>query len=221
MLNFENMFYSLLYLIRYIDVLCHELRNPVNAILGNTEILMENQSTDASFQDGVNAITLSAYHLKDIVDSVLNLSMIEHQSIKLQSILFEPAEVIDQVAQMFKGQLQGKSIELISEISSTLQSKVVSGDPYRYKEILINLLSNAIKFSDEGAIIVSCSCTPGQNPNTTTLITSVQDSGIGMTEKEQQRLFKPFSQATRGTFKQFGGAGNYHCNSLYHSFLSR
>ena len=52
------------------------------------------------------------------------------------------------------------------------------------KEILINLLSNAIKFSDEGAIIVSCSCTPGQNPNTTTLITSVQDSGIGMTEEE-------------------------------------
>lgn len=199
----------------FIDVLCHELRNPLHGIFGSTEIMNEavsqmdldrSSKQFAQIQDSLEAITVSASHLKDIVDSVLNISMLENQTIQLKSMVFDPADTLHNILQIFKGQLANKGLSLVTKAET--RQLLVKGDPYRFKEIIINLISNAIKFTPSGTITVSCWCHVMEGDATkVNVVVSVSDTGIGMTVAEQEKLFRPFSQATSDTFQRYGGSG--------------
>jgi predicted ATPase/signal transduction histidine kinase/CheY-like chemotaxis protein len=217
----------------FINVLCHELRNPLNAIFGNKEIISDllqdmnarigHQGDTASptlseqevqtviheclaeIRDAVKAMTISSDHLKDIVDTVLTVSMLESHTVKLQSIPFSPLDMIKMVNIMFKAKIEEKKLQLKFE-SNTNDSIFVLGDPYRFKEIMINLLSNAIKFTEDGVITVRYE-ELGRTDTHVSLQIAVEDTGIGLTEPEIAKLFQPFSQANSQTYSKYGGSG--------------
>ncbi|KAL0488846.1 hypothetical protein AKO1_015096 [Acrasis kona] len=224
----------------FINVLCHELRNPLNAIFGNKEIISDllqemrnkilkytescKQSNATCEMDqirtivqeylketkeAVKAMTISSDHLKDIVDTVLTVSMLESHAVKLQSIPFVPLDMITMVNIMFKAKVEEKKLQLKFEtIQDVIPDQlVVLGDPYRFKEILINLVSNAIKFTDAGGCITVRYGELNRTDTHVTLQIEVEDTGIGLTDAEITKLFQPFSQANSQTYGKYGGSG--------------
>jgi predicted ATPase/CheY-like chemotaxis protein len=209
----------------FIDVLCHELRNPLNAIYGNTTLIndlllaAEQESSHHSIpyekhmnliqdvKESVSSISTSAYHLKDIVDTVLNISSLENREIVIQAVPFKPNAVIGLAVNMFKTQLNQKHLTVGYEFAPD-SDIVVMGDAYRFKEILINLLSNSIKFTMNGTITIFSSFQEKPQDDQKVLWqVRVKDTGIGLSNEEQQRLFKAFSQASSQTFIKYGGSG--------------
>ncbi|KAL0478423.1 hypothetical protein AKO1_000115, partial [Acrasis kona] len=219
----------------FIDVLCHELRNPLNAIFGNKDIIadhlnaikqvmdtfhakkndpveltkmitfMNNQIEEC--RDSVAAMTISSDHLKDIVDTVLTVSMLEDESNRLQIVKFNPHQVIQMIAIMFKATVAEKKLTLLTKTDqSSVQHFNVMGDLYRFKEVIINLVSNAIKFTEEGTITISIGIESIKDDQVTLLI-QVQDTGIGIKKDEISKLFQKFSQANSQTFEKYGGSG--------------
>jgi predicted ATPase/signal transduction histidine kinase/CheY-like chemotaxis protein len=214
----------------FIDVLCHELRNPLAGLYASKDAmadllrklrksLQESDYTierheDAKkeaiqeklrdFSELIHAFSITSEHLKDIVDTVLTVSMLENQNVKLQAIPFSPSDVIQNVSVMFKAKLTEKHLDLVVDIPQKSQIQVI-GDPYRLKEVLINLLSNAIKFTEHGNITIHYSATV--HATTTDLNFEVSDTGIGLDDNERARLFQPFSQANSQTYAKYGGSG--------------
>ncbi|KAL0481684.1 hypothetical protein AKO1_012539 [Acrasis kona] len=217
----------------FIDVLCHELRNPLNAIFGNKEvigdIIFELRESVASIsiqgvtsthqvqqvvmrymkelEEAMLGMNASSDHLKDIIDTVLTASMLDHSAIKLHSVLFDPLEMIEQVRIMFKARFEEKKITFKCVNENILCMNRVIGDPYRFKEIIINLISNAIKFTNQdGLILVTCR-ELDRKDHSANLNFAVKDDGIGLREEEISRMFQKFSQANEHTYGKYGGSG--------------
>jgi len=204
----------------FIDTLCHELRNPLNGIYGNQGIMLGLVGTikealktagihDQVFHSAIeemeevlNAVSLSADHLKDIVDTVLNTSRLEKQD-ELQVDLFDPSKMITNVQQMFKAKLKDKGIYLQIDLPDL--PVFVRGDKYKLTLVLINILSNSIKFTHSGGITISLR--HHITDDDVTLQFSVKDTGIGINPQELNTLFQPFSQANGSIFSKYGGSG--------------
>jgi predicted ATPase/signal transduction histidine kinase len=213
----------------FIDVLCHELRNPLHAIIGNKDIIADNleamrqrlETLDTNAhtpkfmkdkinecQESVAAMTISSDHLKDIVDTVLTVSMLEDQSSNLQVIPFTPANIIDMIAIMFKATVSDKGLTLRTEFQNEqIKTITVLGDLYRFKEVIINLVSNAIKFTDRGGSVTIKMSKESEDGEKVTLMFQVQDTGIGIKQEEIPRLFQKFGQANAQTYNKYGGSG--------------
>ncbi|KAL0490183.1 hypothetical protein AKO1_006655 [Acrasis kona] len=166
---------------------------------------MNNQIEEC--RDSVAAMTISSDHLKDIVDTVLTVSMLEDESNRLQIVKFNPHQVIQMIAIMFKATVAEKKLTLLTKTDqSSVQHFNVMGDLYRFKEVIINLVSNAIKFTEEGTITISIGIESIKDDQVTLLI-QVQDTGIGIKKDEISKLFQKFSQANSQTFEKYGGSG--------------
>eukprot|EP01117_Protostelium_nocturnum_P014188 TRINITY_DN5371_c0_g1_i1.p1 TRINITY_DN5371_c0_g1~~TRINITY_DN5371_c0_g1_i1.p1 ORF type:complete len:1974 (+),score=480.18 TRINITY_DN5371_c0_g1_i1:111-6032(+) len=207
----------------FIDVLCHELRNPLNGIYGSKQLmtdqlnqfrksvqekkdnlpkdLVEHHLTE--LEDMLEAVSVSSDHLKDIVDTVLTVSMLEKQTIKLQNIPFRPSDVVEKVGLMYKARLLEKGLYF----NSIPQGEEVSamGDPHRLSQVLINIVSNSIKFMEKGGITIEYRSEVKEDKVTLSFV--VKDTGIGLTEAEIAKLFKPFAQANSNIYTKYGGSG--------------
>mmetsp|Transcript_27976 Transcript_27976/g.39424 ORF Transcript_27976/g.39424 Transcript_27976/m.39424 type:complete len:347 (+) Transcript_27976:2-1042(+) len=151
----------------------------------------------------LNGIVVSSNHLKDIVDTVLNASRMEKQDKSLQNVTFNPCDITEKVLAMFKAKTKEKSMYLKTLLPQ--ECGLIMGDAYRVTQVLINLVSNAIKFTVEGGITISLEIE--QREDNVNLNFAITDTGIGMTEEEQQKLFRPFSQANPTTNAKYGGSG--------------
>ncbi|KAL0477338.1 hybrid signal transduction histidine kinase dhkG [Acrasis kona] len=216
----------------FIDVLCHELRNPLNAIYGSNQVvkeLLQSLGEKASakvkatttvqdfqkivlsyiseFDEAIHSMTISSDHLKDIVDTVLTASMLENDGVKLQSVPYNLIESLEEMIIMFKARAHEKKVRLEKKIINGDDIMIVIGDPVRFKEIIINLLSNALKFTQEEGTITIIYEQLERDDTHVTICVSVRDTGIGMTPEEISRLFQPFSQANDSTYNTFGGSG--------------
>jgi hypothetical protein len=138
----------------FIDVLCHELRNPLNSIIGYKDILADLCERIAihperyeiymsQFAEALKYLSTASDNLKEIIDTVLTVSMLENKSVKLQTCGFEPTKVIQEVVHMFETKAQDGNIVLQNACEN--ETLYVSGDPYRFKELLINLISSSLK----------------------------------------------------------------------------
>jgi signal transduction histidine kinase/CheY-like chemotaxis protein/tetratricopeptide (TPR) repeat protein len=200
----------------FIDILCHELRNPLNVICGNNEILNElvnhlhqiegdNYDDDfhncvQEFEESLQTTDIAYGQLKDIIDTVLTVSMLENKSIKLQSILFEPKEIVEKVSKMFTEKAKEKKLMLDYQVKVSEKASHVIGDPHRLQEMLINLLSNAIKFTSASGGKVLISCVEKQIvENKVSLLFSVEDTGCGLTDREIGKILTP--NAAPSTFR--------------------
>ncbi|MBT4100839.1 MAG: response regulator, partial [Gemmatimonadetes bacterium] len=181
----------------------HEIRTPINAIMGMAQALQDEGLTEAA-EDQVDTILSASDALTHIIDDLLDLSKIEAGELFLESLRFGLAEVIEEVRRTVVGGAAAKGLALAIDIAPGTDTDVV-GDPVRIRQVLLNLLSNAIKFTDSGAVRVALS---SQRHGTSILLRcAVEDSGMGINPDRLQDIFDPFTQADGSTTRLHGGTG--------------
>lgn len=183
----------------------HEIRTPLNGVIGFTELLASTPLTDEQ-QRYVDSAVTSAHSLLGIVNDVLDFSKIEVGKMELEEIETDLPELIHQTVEIIKYSAAKKGLKF-STVFDAEVPKFVKVDPVRLKQILVNLLSNAIKFTHQGVVTLSIDYhLPNDEPEGF-LTFKVQDTGIGISEDQQHRLFKTFSQADTSTTRKYGGTG--------------
>ena len=184
----------------------HELRTPMNAIIGYSEILIEEceEMEPDEIEQDLEKILSSAKHLLGLINDVLDLSKVEagKMTIYLEPVLLRG--FINDVIVTLKPLADKNGNKLIVD-ARDLNDECVSTDATKLKQIILNLASNACKFTSEG--IVSISLKLEGELKTRNLLVEIHDSGIGMTEQQMNRLFEDFSQADVSTTREYGGTG--------------
>lgn len=180
----------------------HEIRTPMNGILGLLDLAKasRNRSMPA---DHVDIIHASATALVAVLDDILDISKLEQGQIEIAAEPTDLRELCDDVVQLFSARLTGSDVELRLEYDPALK-RAYRVDPLRLRQVLWNLVGNAIKFTEKGHIIVHVGIADGEANR---LRFSVEDTGIGMSEAAQARIFSRFSQADETTTRRFGGTG--------------
>ncbi|WP_298443583.1 response regulator [uncultured Ferrimonas sp.] len=182
----------------------HEIRTPMNAVLGMLELTLRTQVDDRQ-QDYLEKAKLSAGSLLRIINDILDFSKIEAGKLELEQREFSLEKVLDHALSINAIKAQEKGIELLlyAPISTGLH---IMGDSLRLGQVLVNLLSNAVKFTQQGEVELGCEDIT-ESDGRVSLKFWVRDTGIGITQTQQQRLFDAFSQADGSTTRQYGGSG--------------
>ncbi len=182
----------------------HEIRNPMNSVLGMTQLLEMTELTDEQ-QNYVTALKLSGNNLLSLINDILDLSKIEAGKITFELGEFSLHNCINDVAMMQKSAIFGKGLKLNVEVSEDIP-QFISGDQLRVKQILHNLIGNAVKFTSQGDITISAQLIE-QHAETVLVQLAVCDSGIGISTEALDRIFKPFEQEDGSTTRNYGGTG--------------
>lgn len=192
----------------FLASMSHEIRTPLTAILGFTDVLIEDQTIRQVAADRLNdlrTIKRNGEHLLELINDILDLSKIEAGKLEIERIPWSLPRLITDVTSSMQGRASVKGIELITEYQGPIP-ETIHVDPTRLRQVLVNLLGNAIKFTDDGSVRLTIRISAG-NPEEALLVFQVIDTGIGMSEEEMRRLFRPFSQASKSTSRHFGGTG--------------
>jgi polar amino acid transport system substrate-binding protein len=189
----------------FLATMSHEIRTPMNSIVGLSYLALQNKQLDHQTTDYLKGIHGSALSLLDILNDILDLSKIEADKLILETMAFNLEEVLGNTATMLESKAHEKGIELIFFYDSDIPVQL-KGDPLRIGQIFINLVSNAIKFTESGQVVLSIKVIE-KHQDEVCLRFSVKDSGIGMTRKQMEGLFEPFSQADSSTTRHYGGSG--------------
>jgi len=182
----------------------HELRTPMNAIIGLTHLLRRNvESSHANSQ--LNKINQAAQHLLGILNDILDFSKIEADKLMLDPIDFEFIQIFRQLNNLIGPQAESKGLELVDRIDPDIP-RVVNGDSMRLSQILANFASNAIKFTERGSVTLSARLMQ-RDAEILHIRFEVTDTGIGLTQEQQVRIFQAFEQADSSTTRKYGGTG--------------
>ena len=185
---------------QFLANMSHEIRTPMNGVLGVLDLLNDSPLNERQ-KHFVGLARSSAESLLAILNDILDLSKIEAQSMRLESIAFDLGQLAEEVTGLFAQEAQSKGLELICEVTREVPAQVM-GDPVRVRQILANLLSNAIKFTKTGEVIALVRLNRAGDAELT-----VRDTGIGIPIPVQQKIFEAFAQADESTTRRFGGTG--------------
>ncbi len=185
---------------KFLATFSHELRSPLNSIIGFSELLTTQyeELSDDSVQEFMKNINASGRHLHQIINDILDLSKIEAGRMELHIASYPVTYFEESIKRVLSGAIAEKNIKLVFSFSPDIEEVVV--DQTRFKQIIINLVSNAIKFSHSGGTVSVSSERTGHD-----LRFAVKDKGIGIRPEEMATLFKPFRQAASG--KNFNHQG--------------
>ena len=182
----------------------HEIRTPMNGVIGMIDLLLDTSLT-AGQRQFAQTIQSSAYSLLLIINDILDFSKIEAGKMTFEKIDFDLQETINSTIDLMSTAAHGKGLNLSYSIKKDTSTYLV-GDPTRLRQVLLNLLSNAIKFSDRGEVFLEIYQT-SEKDEEVELQFAVHDTGIGMTEEAQKKLFLSFTQADTSTTRMYGGTG--------------
>ncbi|MFI5315368.1 MAG: ATP-binding protein [Myxococcota bacterium] len=185
----------------------HEIRTPMTAILGFTEVLLEEaHRSDAppATVDSLRTIKRNGDYLLALLNDILDLSKIESGRLEVERVTFSPVAVVRDVERLMRVRAEVKAIAFHVEFAGAVPEHV-EGDPTRVRQILINLVGNAIKFTEIGEVRLVVRLL--DEPGPARLHFEVKDTGIGITPAERAKLFRPFGQADSSTTRRYGGTG--------------
>ncbi|WP_343729459.1 response regulator [Duganella sp.] len=185
----------------------HEIRTPMNAILGFAG-LGTHLDLPAKPHDYFTKIGRAGQNLLSIIDDVLDFAKIESGKLELETVPFDLAETLTQIADLFSWRAAEKGLELLTWARPDVPLRLV-GDPLRLNQVLVNLVGNALKFTARGHISLCVERVPDADTaaGLVRLRFSVQDTGVGISAEQQERLFRAFSQADTSTTRLYGGTG--------------
>jgi PAS domain S-box-containing protein len=183
----------------------HELRTPMNGIMGMTG-LARRRATDPKQMDQLAAVEQSSQRLLTIINDILDISKIEAEQLKLESIDFSFGEVLKHLTVLVSQTAREKGLALVIDIAPDLSARQLTGDSLRLGQILLNLASNAIKFTRAGSVVVRI-LQIKETSSDVLVRCEIQDTGIGISAVDQKRIFNPFEQADGSTTRKYGGTG--------------
>ncbi len=185
--------------------LSHEIRTPVNGIVGFTQLLKETTLTNEQ-NELVNTIHSSSMHLLSLVSDILDFSKINANKLEFESIPFDLFNQVEDTVEVYAVLAQKKQIELGVFIEPNITPMLI-GDPTKLSQVIGNLVSNAVKFTEAQGEVQVCVEKITEDAETIALKFSVKDTGIGIEEKDQKKIFDAFVQANSSINREFGGTG--------------
>ena len=188
----------------FVSNVTHELRTPVNGILGISKNLMETE-LDEQQKESIEIIHMCCSNMIEIINNLLDFSKLESGKFSLEEREFSFRKAIDKIIAMNINQVNDKGLKLLLNISPDIPDQII-GDELRISQILTNLINNAVKFTSVGQIVVDVVKTMELN-DTVELFFMVMDTGIGIAPEDMDKLFKSFSQVDASITRKFGGSG--------------
>ncbi|NLT67066.1 MAG: response regulator [Acidobacteria bacterium] len=189
---------------RFLANMSHELRTPMNAILGMTDLALTEEISPA-VREYLQTARESAEILLNLLNEILDLSRIEAGRFELESTTFSLRSAVEQVVKTLRIRAQEKGLGLIYNIPDAVPD-VVTGDPLRFRQVLMNLVDNAIKFTRTGRIAINVRAIE-KTAESVRLEFAVSDTGVGISPEDQEKIFIPFTQADSSTTRNYGGTG--------------
>jgi two-component system sensor histidine kinase/response regulator len=182
----------------------HELRTPISGIIGMSDLLLDTKLSKEQ-QRHAEIIKTSASSLLTLINDLLDFSKIEAGKLELEEIEFDLRDCMEKSVSLLEQQARLKGLALTTLIQPDVPNRFL-GDPGRLRQIIINLLGNAIKFTHAGEVVLSVKKLP-ETATHAQLHVEVADTGIGMSKKELERLFRPYEQGSAATVRRYGGTG--------------
>ena len=187
---------------QFLANMSHEIRTPLTAIIGFSEASLDQDQTDDERKAALSTIVQSGNHLLTIINDILDFSKIEANKLEVEHIHFDLYQLVEDVKSLINEKMISKGLKFEIEYRFPLP-RAINSDPVKIKQVLINLCSNAVKFTHQGQVKI----TVDYLQNSQQIEFAVIDTGIGMSNEQLEKIFKPFEQADTTTTRQFGGTG--------------
>lgn len=191
----------------FLSTMSHDIRTPMNAIIGMTTIAEKNLGDTDAVRDSLHKISMAGSHLLTLINDILDISKVESGKLNLSPVTFSIAETADNLVNMSLPMVREKNIDFRFR-ARDIKTEYVYADQLRINQIYINILSNAVKYTEPGgSVSVDLSEHPSPREKSVRLIYRVADTGIGMSEEFMQRMYQPFSRQTDSRVNTVQGTG--------------
>lgn len=188
----------------FLSTLCHEIRNPVNVMVGMMDLALQTDLT-AEQREYLTLMKISSGQLLGVINHTLDIEKIEAGFVDLESVAFSLRQCLGETVKMLTFEAQRKGLRLFCEVAADVPDGM-RGDPLRLRQVVLNLLSNALKFTEQGEVVMQVT-RQSMSDGEVTCCFAIRDTGPGIPLDKQATIFAPFVQADRSVARRYGGSG--------------